>query len=465
MEDYYQIFEISPNASQDEIKEQYFYLAHTHHPDKYKSAEHKARAEERFKKINEAYQVLSNPSKRAEYDRNRPSSQSSRSAEENRREREQSEFEKERQRQKEQAEAERRQREREEQEKRRNEQAEAERQQAEFEQRKREQEELAKKNRNIFLIASSLIVVLCVVPSCCSFIGLFSNSTNKTTASNFSTPSEVESYATEQLYVTEPPIEKQSPNIVVNAPAPDKVNQTDGAGLMRIPAGEFTMGSATSDTRYTGYYDPNYWGAEAPMHQVILDEYLIYQTEVTNAMYQKCVAEQKCSMPEQIYSATRTDYYNNPMFSNYPVIYVSYNNAQSYCNWANAELPTEAQWEKAARGIGLNLYPWGNDTPTDELAGWGNDTSQVGSFPQGASHYGVLDMAGNVTEWVFDVMSSYPSSLQHNPKISSGSYRNVVRGGNYLRDSGTGSFRVSARTSVAPNLTTEARGFRCVINP
>jgi serine/threonine protein kinase len=243
-----------------------------------------------------------------------------------------------------------------------------------------------------------------------------------------------------------------------------RTNQKDGAILICVPAGEFTMGSDISNPDYPGYEDPNRWEAESPMHQVYLDEYKIYKTEVTNEMYQKCVSAKKCTLPKQIPQYTHSDYYSNLKFANHPVILVDWNQAQTYCEWAGAELPTEAQWEKSARGTGLNLYPWGDNSNSGSTLEVGG-TSQVGSSLLDVSPYGVFDMAGNVSEWVFDVKIMYPSTLQYNPKISSGDHRHIVRGGNYIREAKDGSFRVSVRTSVAPNETANTRGFRCAVNP
>ena len=167
--------------------------------------------------------------------------------------------------------------------------------------------------------------------------------------------------------------------------------------MVFVPEGGFMMGSEED------------YPEENPMHGISLDSYWIDQTEVTNGMYSQCVAAGACLPPTNITSSSRTVYYGDERFDIYPVIYVDWAMAQTYCSWAGGRLPTEAEWEKAARGVDRRTYPWGNAAPSCSLANfWGTgggcvgDTSPVGSYLFGASPYGVLDMAGNVWEWVSD---------------------------------------------------------------
>jgi formylglycine-generating enzyme required for sulfatase activity len=226
-----------------------------------------------------------------------------------------------------------------------------------------------------------------------------------------------------------------------------RTRPADGMVMVFVPEGSFMMGSDD------GYSD------EVPQHGVLLDSFWIDQTEVTNAMYQACVSDGLCT------ASTHADdsNFNN---DNQPVVGVDWNDAKAYCEWAGAQLPTEAQWEYAARGPDGNIYPWGNDGPNSDLANYGGnvgDTSLVGSYPDGASWVGALDMAGNVWEWVADWYDADYYQTLDTPALNplgpaSGALR-VLRGG------AGGSFeddvRTAARNRVGPGDHHNSVGFRC----
>ncbi len=192
----------------------------------------------------------------------------------------------------------------------------------------------------------------------------------------------------------------------------------DGIVMVYIPEGEFTMGSNDGEDD------------EKPPHQVYLDGYWMGKTEVTFEQYDKYCAEAGKTKPDDRRWGRGTR----------PIIYVSWNDADEYCKWLSEKiglkfkLPTEAQWENAARGIKGRKYPWGNKEPDEALANFGGKvgkTTPVGSYPQGASPYGILNMAGNVWEWCNDWCGGYDAGRQKNPKDpENGTYR-VVRGGGW----------------------------------
>ena len=237
---------------------------------------------------------------------------------------------------------------------------------------------------------------------------------------------------------------------VVTEPSPGKIPDT-----VYIPAGEFIMGS-------------NDYDDEKPVHKVYLSAFYIDKYEVTNAQYKKCVDAGKCKKPHN------TRWYNNSKLANHPVVYVDWYMADAYCKWAGKRLPTEAEWEKAARGEGGRKYPWGDSWDKNKCNCWegpqkqgmadmqeGRGTLPVGSFLDGASVYGVQDLAGNVWEWVADWYdgSYYQSSPRSNPQGPGSGTSNVLRGGSWYAKPST--IRASYRYVSYPHATYFNIGFRC----
>ena len=234
--------------------------------------------------------------------------------------------------------------------------------------------------------------------------------------------------------------------------------------MLFVPAGEFPMGSQT------GLVD------EQPQHSVTLDAFWIDQTEVTNEMYSRCVQSEACKQPAV------TTYYSNPAYSDHPVVHVDWTDAGAYCAWAGRRLPTEAEWEKAASWDPLKnekrIHPWGNEFDCKKGNFEGSDcdgvagTAPVGSFPDGASPYGALDMGGNVWEWVHDAFletdpltggtqNYYAISPASNPQGVDPSltiYR-VMRGGGWRINFGFG--RSAYRLWFGLDDPYDFAGFRC----
>jgi serine/threonine-protein kinase len=225
--------------------------------------------------------------------------------------------------------------------------------------------------------------------------------------------------------------------------------------MVYVPTGPFQMGSADADAMASSL--------EKPSHQVHLDAFWIDRTEVTVGQYRTCVEAGACTPPVKTSSATRSNYFRDSDFDDYPVLWVNWDDADRYCRWAEARLPTEAEWEKAARGADGRVFPWGdawNENRTNAVDRLG-DTRAVGSFPSGASPYGVLDMSGNAWEWVADWFSEdyYAHSPEHDPRgPSTGSERSVRSGSWYSRVAWQ---RTANRGSAKPSFADDDIGFRC----
>jgi serine/threonine-protein kinase len=247
-----------------------------------------------------------------------------------------------------------------------------------------------------------------------------------TTLSPSATPADPPAFGTPLLRATAIPSPTPTASLTPSAtPLPGRITDGFGAVMVLIPAGEFIMGSEQ------GFSD------ERPVHTVYVASFYIDLLEVTNREYRACVDAGVCHPPARLDSATRADYFTNPQYDAYPVIWISWYDAFAYCAWRGARLPTEAEWEKAARGADGRTYPWGDQEPIPDLLNFIHsgiyDTAPVGSYPLGASPYGVLDMAGNVYEWVQDIYAPdyYHYSPYTNPTgPEEGTYR-VTRGGSW----------------------------------
>ena len=230
-----------------------------------------------------------------------------------------------------------------------------------------------------------------------------------------------------------------------------------GMMMVYVPAGEFEMGSTEGDDD------------AQPVHTVALDGFWIDSTEVTYAQYQRCEEAGGCERPPAGTYKAQFFHYDQEGFGDHPIQQTSWEHAAAYCAWAGGRLPTEAEWEYAARGPEGYVYPWGDSEPDCDKANYQagaglwcvGDSSPVGSHPTGASWCGAQDMAGNVAEWVADsyAADTYATSPSMNPTGPSSGSQRVVRGG------GAVSYRFGVRSYARQSLPFDFQpgdtGFRC----
>ena len=229
------------------------------------------------------------------------------------------------------------------------------------------------------------------------------------------------------------------------------------SNMVLVPAGKFIMGA--SDTK----------DDERPRREVYLDAFYIDRTEVTNRQYEEFVKATGHRSPKaslHIFLALEWENGTYPKGrGDRPVVLVSWEDALAYAIWAGKRLPTEAEWEKAARGTDGRKYPWGNTWDpslcNSSESGVG-DTTPVGSYPDGASPFGCLDLAGNVQEWCLDIYQRnyYGRAISHNPQGPEGGISCVVRGGSWADSS----IRGADRSQATPPHRLSTIGFRCALS-
>jgi len=223
----------------------------------------------------------------------------------------------------------------------------------------------------------------------------------------------------------------------------------DGAPMVLVPAGEFTMGSEQGDDD------------EQPVHRVVLDSFYLDTFEVTNGRFAKFVAAIQSEPPWGF-----ADQETPVVHAEQPVRWVNWLEATGYCLWAGKRLPTEAEWEKAARGTDGRPYPWGHELPTAAQAVFGltegaETVAPIGNRHAGRSPYGVHDLAGNLYEWVTDWYDDafYTTQLTRNPRGPSEGTAKVQRGGSYINSPYR--LRSAFRTKGDPTEHDPHVGFRC----
>jgi formylglycine-generating enzyme required for sulfatase activity len=234
---------------------------------------------------------------------------------------------------------------------------------------------------------------------------------------------------------------------------PEPPPPTAAEGMVLIPAGSFTMGSASGQ--------PD----EAPPHPVSLAAFFIDKFEVSNADYRQCVEAGGCRQTGSPDGFTRPGYRDDPTYNNYPVVGVTWDQAAAYCRFAGKRLPTEAEWEYAARGPDNLIWPWGNTFNPTLAAASSPDTQPVDSFSEGASPFGLHHMAGNVNEWVQDVFEAnfYVNSPAQNPVNTGSGRERIFRGGSFANEDGA-FYTTSRRYNKVPSFSDVDVGFRCAMD-
>jgi formylglycine-generating enzyme required for sulfatase activity len=322
------------------------------------------------------------------------------------------------------------------------------------------------------IIALAVILALVIVAGVT--INSLSNRTQLPGGSEAAATATVQSQIIAALTQLAPTVTPTPPPTETPAPTPaPRVDGRTGARMLYVPRGVFRMGNDEGD--------PD----ERPAFIVRVDAFFIDETEVTNGQYRQCVTEGECPPPFSEGATFHPAYYGDARYDDYPVIYVTWYQAEAFCAWREARLPSEAEWERAASFDPINLiktqYPWGDlfdgelvnycdrNCPRDnqDLAvdDGHQDTARVGSYPDGQSHIGALDMAGNVMEWVADWYDAdyYAEATDINPLGPLEGETKSIRGGSWL--SAADDVRTTSRSHFEPLVFRANLGFRCAVTP
>jgi formylglycine-generating enzyme required for sulfatase activity len=256
--------------------------------------------------------------------------------------------------------------------------------------------------------------------------------------------------------------------VTTSTSSPSEITDTKVVPMMLVSAGKFIMGSESGNLN------------EKPSHDVFLDSYYIDKYEVSNFQYASCVDTGACNEPtdkrrwDYYRSIYVGDYFGNHEFDDYPVVNVNWYMAKVYCEWRGDRLPTEAEWEKAARGTDNRIYPWGDSLISCDYANFSLDCkggpTLIGDYEKGKSPYGVYDMLGNVLEWVADRYGYYyvisPLPVRNPLGPQQGDFR-IIRGSSYF-STAIGDIKqepvttaTTTRISLEPETSQEDLGFRC----
>jgi serine/threonine-protein kinase len=234
----------------------------------------------------------------------------------------------------------------------------------------------------------------------------------------------------------------------------EPLRKNDKGDLVLIPGGEFILGSNAN--------------RDEPPQMMQLPDFYIDRAEVTNALYRQCVAAKACAAPQSAASHSHPDYANQPEYDAFPVVNVSWDQANSFCGWAGKRLPTEAEWEKAASWNSATRakfdWPWGNEFKPELLNSEEakvDDTTAVGKFPPELN--GTVDMAGNVSEWTSSLVRPYPYDEADGREDPKSTENRVYRGGSWAQTEGKA--RAIYRVDAAPTVGFNELGFRCAMTP